>query len=89
MHLSPSCSPQLFARADRSRTRQILLNLLSIAVKYNRWNGTVSGVCEASDVTVRITIADTGPGILPARQGEIFQPFQRLGAENTNIKGTA
>lgn len=75
-------------RTDRSRLRQILLNLVSNAVKYNREGGTITCCCEISENTVRITIADTGQGIPEQHRSEIFHPFQRLGAEKTNIEGT-
>jgi PAS domain S-box-containing protein len=84
----PPYSGGLHTRADRARVLQVLLNLLSNAVKYNRKHGEVTCVCEATQNSVRVTISDTGPGIPLARQGEIFQPFQRLGAEKTNIEGT-
>ncbi|MBI4968454.1 MAG: PAS domain S-box protein [Rhodospirillales bacterium] len=76
-------------RADRLRLRQILLNLLSNAVKYNRPNGTVTlSVDDRLAETVRITVADTGIGIPPHKQHELFTPFSRLGAETTEIEGT-
>ena len=79
----------LWVRADAVRLKQVLLNLLSNAVKYNRPQGSVR--LEASEVTdgfVRIGVSDTGPGIAPERQAELFQPFSRLGAEMSDIEGT-
>jgi PAS domain S-box-containing protein len=75
--------------ADRQRAKQILLNLLSNAVKYNRSRGTVAVSCaQPSDTTVRINVADTGHGIAAERLGRLFTPFERLGAEATDIEGT-
>jgi PAS domain S-box-containing protein len=75
--------------ADRQRTKQVLLNLLSNAVKYNRPRGTVAIGCEQPTPTrLRITVADTGPGIAADQLDRLFTPFERLGAEHTNIEGT-
>jgi CheY-like chemotaxis protein len=75
--------------ADEQRLRQVLINLVSNAIKYNRPGGTVtlSAVAAPGD-RVRVIIADTGIGIAPERQEEIFVPFNRLGAEYTGIEGT-
>jgi PAS domain S-box-containing protein len=75
--------------ADRSRINQILLNLLSNAVKYNREGGHVRVTCD--DVPgnrVRIKVTDTGAGISPDKLQLLFEPFERLGAEQTTIEGT-
>jgi signal transduction histidine kinase/CheY-like chemotaxis protein len=75
--------------ADRQRLKQILLNLLSNAVKYNRLHGTVTISCERSAATrLRINVADSGPGIRAEQLGRLFVPFERLGAERTEIEGT-
>jgi signal transduction histidine kinase len=76
-------------RADYIRLKQVLMNLLGNAVKYNREGGTVAVSWQGpADGRVRITVADTGHGIPPERQGELFQPFSRLGAEATSVEGT-
>lgn len=75
--------------ADRMRIKQILLNLLSNAVKYNRDGGDIRieiSIPEAD--TLRVSVQDTGLGIAEDKQGDIFQPFHRLGAEALNIEGT-
>jgi PAS domain S-box-containing protein len=90
-----------YVRADRQRLKQILLNLLANAVKYNRQGGSVTFSCQAlsSDggddsstfglnQRVRIAVRDTGPGIDPALRTRLFTPFDRLGAENSGIEGT-
>ncbi len=82
----------LVVRADRQRLRQILINLLANAVKYNRPNGsiTVSVIRIASEhpERLRILVADTGPGIPPEKIKLLFQPFERLGAERSSVEGT-
>lgn len=76
-------------RADYMRLKQVLLNLTSNAVKYNRPGGTVHLTAEAgSEGSVRFVVADDGPGIPPEKHVQIFQPFNRLGAETTEIEGT-
>ncbi len=75
--------------ADRQRLRQVLLNLLSNAMKYNRDGGTVTIGCDrVPGDRLRIEIADTGYGIPPEHLGRLFQPFDRLGAELGSIEGT-
>jgi PAS domain S-box-containing protein len=75
--------------ADRQRAKQILLNLLSNAVKYNRARGTIALSCQQqSDTRISISVADTGHGIAAERLGLLFVPFERLGAEGTDVEGT-
>lgn len=77
------------ARADRRRLRQVVLNLLSNGIKYNREGGTVATTCEASPSGgIRISVRDTGRGIRDGARESIFEPFNRLGAENSNISGS-
>jgi signal transduction histidine kinase len=75
--------------ADRQRLKQILLNLVSNAIKYNRPGGSVALSCEPAQSTgLRIKVHDTGPGIRPEHLGLLFTPFERLGAEHTGVEGT-
>jgi two-component system CheB/CheR fusion protein len=74
---------------DQNRFRQVLYNLLSNAVKYNRDEGQITLVCShPNDKFIRFTISDTGQGIPQSMENELFQPFQRLGAEGSNIEGS-
>ena len=82
-----TCEEYVFA--DRQRLKQILLNLLSNALKFNRAGGTVSLSCgDPAEGRMRINVADTGPGIRPEHLGLLFTPFERLGAEHTDTEGT-
>ncbi|MDO8343168.1 MAG: PAS domain-containing protein [Cellvibrio sp.] len=75
--------------ADHVRFKQALLNLLSNAVKYNFVGGEVEVRLVAQPGQhLRISVRDTGRGIPLQRQSEVFQPFNRLTAENTNIEGS-
>ena len=86
--LAAKC-PVEYVRADRQRLNQILLNLVSNAIKYNRPNGTVTVWCEERPPgQLRINVTDTGAGILPQKRDLLFRPFERLGAEQTGIEGT-
>lgn len=78
-----------FVYADRQRLKQVLLNLFSNAIKYNRSQGRVTIGCRAlDDQRLRIEVHDTGPGIQPEKMGRLFTPFDRLGAEQRGIEGT-
>jgi len=79
---------EVFVSADRHRLRQILVNLLANAVKYNREHGRVDLNCTITDGRVRLAISDTGAGISSEKQALLFTPFERLGAEQTDVEGT-
>ncbi len=64
--------------ADARRLRQVLLNLISNAIKYNRRDGKVTVRCRESDERLRIEVSDTGPGIAAADMDRIFAAFARL-----------
>jgi len=75
--------------ADSIKLKQVLLNLISNAIKYNKPNGTISLNCETINNThVRINVCDTGIGIPENQQQKLFTAFNRLGQENSNIEGT-
>jgi PAS domain S-box-containing protein len=76
-------------QADRQRLKQVLLNLLSNGVKYNRPGGMVSVSWEeVLGGRIRIDVTDTGPGISPEAMERLFMPFDRLGAEASGVEGT-
>ena len=73
---------------DPTRLRQVLLNLLSNAVKFTEHGSVELRLRTAEGGTrLRLEVADTGPGILPEHQQQLFQEFERLGAENTSVGG--
>lgn len=79
----------MVVRGDRLRVKQILLNLASNAVKYNRPDGWVRfHARRADDGKTRIVVEDSGQGIAQADQLKLFEPFSRLGAEQSAIEGT-
>ncbi|MTI64802.1 ATP-binding protein [Methylophaga sp.] len=88
IEIQHSNQERIIAMADHGRLKQVLLNLLSNAIKYNRPGGKVF-----IDVTTRerhasIAIADDGEGIAEEHLELLFEPFERLQAENSNIEGT-
>lgn len=77
------------AYADRTRLKQVLINLISNAIKYNRDGGTVRIDVQAQgEQRLRIDVIDSGYGIPAERIGELFQPFNRVGAESSGVEGT-
>ncbi len=75
-------------RGDATRIKQILTNLLTNAVKYNRDGGQIVVSSRRDAETVEITVTDTGLGMTAQQMGELFQPFNRLGRERSTQEGT-
>jgi signal transduction histidine kinase len=76
-------------RADRIRIKQVILNLLSNAIKYNKDHGTITlELMQVDGEWVRLRITDSGAGIPPGQMQDLFQPFNRLGAEQGETEGT-
>ena len=81
--------PALAVYADRQRLSQVLVNLISNAVKYNRQGGSITVCCQEEGAgQVIIVVSDTGPGLSPEDLERIFVPFERLGAERSAVEGT-
>ncbi|NCF37572.1 MAG: EAL domain-containing protein [Gammaproteobacteria bacterium] len=79
----------LNVQADNIRLKQVFLNLLTNAVKYNHEDGRVDILLErAAGDLLRVGVRDTGAGISEEKLKELFQPFNRLGAEFSTIEGT-
>jgi len=78
-----------FVKADRTRVKQVLINLLFNAIKYNKPNGAVSVEYSLSTAdSIRISVRDTGAGLAPEQLAQLFQPFNRLGKEAGAEEGT-
>ena len=84
----PESRPPAWVWADRQRLLQVLLNLVSNAVKYNRTDGWVS-VSWHTGEAVRIEVADSGIGIRLEAMARLFRPFERIdsavGVEGTGL----
>lgn len=74
--------------ADSLHLKQVLLNLISNAIKYNSLHGSITLSCLALEKKLRINISDTGKGLSAEQMAKLFQPFERLEAKNSAIQGT-
>ncbi len=75
--------------ADHMKLKQVILNLLSNAVKYNRPNGFIGiTISQKDQQTISISIQDGGMGLSEQQQASLFEPFNRLGKESSDIEGT-
>lgn len=74
--------------ADYTRLKQVLINLISNGIKYNKPEGNVHIRGYIEEEALVISVLDTGMGIEPDYIEQLFQPFNRLGAENTAIEGS-
>ena len=84
----PRLDADCIVTVDRTRIKQVFINILSNAIKYNRTGGTVQVRCEAAGQDrLRICIEDSGIGLSPEQLDHIFQPFERLGQEAGTIQG--
>ncbi|MGH7476718.1 MAG: PAS domain S-box protein [Longimicrobiales bacterium] len=98
IHPPAGLDAEIFVWADRQRLTQVLLNLLSNAIKYNGERGSVFVECTpaaegpgraaAARPRLRIAVRDTGPGIPASLRERLFTPFDRLGAEQSEVEGT-
>ncbi|MFN6995237.1 MAG: ATP-binding protein [Aquincola tertiaricarbonis] len=87
-HLDFSTDERLLVRTDPVRLRQVLLNLVSNAIKYNRPGGHVALSVRREADTVRLQVSDNGQGMSAAQLDKLFQAFNRMGREKTSIEGT-
>ena len=73
---------------DRDKLKQVLLNLLTNAVKYNHTHGTVDVRVESAGDRLRISVADTGRGIAPQAMARLFEKFYRAPGSERFADGT-
>ncbi|MBI2759896.1 MAG: GAF domain-containing protein [Chloroflexi bacterium] len=102
LHLEDPAAFRVTVQADRQRLRQVILNLVTNAVKYNYPGGRVTlGVSDeergvrseergeaGAERRVRLTVRDTGPGIPADQLDRLFEPFERLSADQSGVEGT-
>jgi signal transduction histidine kinase/CheY-like chemotaxis protein len=85
----PRFETPYFVEGDRTRVKQVLINLLFNAIKYNKPGGAVAVECTLSPPgSIRISVRDTGAGLAPEQLAQLFQPFNRLGKEAGAEEGT-
>jgi CheY-like chemotaxis protein/anti-sigma regulatory factor (Ser/Thr protein kinase) len=75
-------------RADLTRLRQVLVNLLTNGIKYNHVGGQVQVALSSQPDGVRLDVTDSGHGMTPEQLAGLYQPFNRLGAEASRVEGT-
>jgi len=80
--------PGFTVKGDRLRLKEVLINLVSNAIKYNVQGGRVEVRAQALEDGVEISVADTGVGLDAKQLSALFQPFNRLGAEASGVEGT-
>jgi PAS domain S-box-containing protein len=85
---APETGVRAKLRGDRMRVKQVLLNLLGNAVKYNRPGGEIELACRRTGDFWRIEVRDGGHGLSAAQCARLFQPFERLDAAGSGIEGT-
>ena len=94
IELVNSPANQLYVMSDKKLVKQVLINLLNNAVKYNRQGGSITIKTETRPpddkgiVFIRFAVTDTGLGIPADSIPKLFVPFERIGAEKTQIEGT-
>jgi signal transduction histidine kinase/CheY-like chemotaxis protein len=85
----PPTGSRYYVMADHTRMKQILINLLSNALKYNKTDGrVVVGYKTDGLARIRVFVEDTGVGMTPQQLTQLFQPFNRLGRESSGVEGT-
>ena len=85
----PHFETPCYVKADRTRLKQVLINLVSNAIKYNKPNGTIEVYClESAPHRLRICVKDTGAGLNAEQLAHLFQPFNRLGNESSAVEGS-
>lgn len=80
-------TPSHVALVDSQRLGQVIDNLAVNALKYGASGGRVEFRVKSCALGVRIEVADAGPGLSPAKQAQLFEPFNRLGLERSTIEG--
>ena len=75
-------------RADERKVKQVLLNLLSNALKFTPDGGRIDVRVRVSDATLEVAVADTGIGIAPEDQQAVFEEFRQVGTTSKKVEGT-
>jgi signal transduction histidine kinase/DNA-binding response OmpR family regulator len=86
--LLQSAPPGLAVRADATRFKQMLMNLLGNAIKFTPSGGKIELVAKRIDTIVRIEVRDSGPGIPPDEKRRIFEAFHRMQQNEKSTEGT-
>jgi signal transduction histidine kinase len=74
--------------ADERKVKQVLLNLLSNALKFTPEGGRIEVRAAVRDGSAKIAVTDTGVGIAPEDQATVFEEFRQVGAASQRVEGT-
>jgi signal transduction histidine kinase len=88
VQLSIDVPVKALVQGDRTRLSQVLVNLVSNGIKYNRPGGSLHLAVHPAEAGWAAEVRDTGIGLSPEQQAQLYQPFNRLGAERLHIEGT-
>ncbi len=80
-------SLDLTVQADSNRLRQVLVNILSNGVKYNRTDGWIDVRVSTHAEAIAVDVMDSGVGMTDLQLGHLFEPFNRLGRQSGDVKG--
>ncbi|HWO27369.1 MAG TPA: CHASE3 domain-containing protein, partial [Candidatus Acidoferrum sp.] len=80
--------PNLYVRADGTRFKQILMNLIGNAIKFTPEGGRIQLIARKAEEQVRLEVRDNGPGIPPGQQQQIFEAFFRVAETGNATEGT-
>jgi PAS domain S-box-containing protein len=86
--MTQEASPGLMVRADSTRFRQVLMNLLGNAIKFTPEGGKIELAAERAGHVARVEVRDSGPGIPAEEQKRIFEAFYRLRQSGDATEGT-
>jgi signal transduction histidine kinase len=75
-------------RGDERKVKQVLLNLLSNALKFTPPRGRVDVRAVVNEALVEVSVADTGVGIAPEDQEAVFEEFRQVGPADKKVEGT-
>ena len=75
-------------RADERKVKQVLLNLLSNALKFTPEGGRIEVRAAVRNAEAEIAVTDTGVGIAPEDQAAVFEEFRQVGAAAKKVEGT-
>jgi PAS domain S-box-containing protein len=85
----PNFKAPCYVQADRTRVKQVFVNLLTNAIKYNRPDGSLDVTFRPAGKTrMHISVRDTGEGLSAKKLAQLFEPFNRLGQEDSDEEGT-
>jgi two-component system phosphate regulon sensor histidine kinase PhoR len=78
---------ELYVNGDRDKLKQVFINVIDNAIKYNKSGGEVEIACEDTPSGARLTVSDTGIGIPKDVQDRVFERFYRVDKSHSSKMG--